>query len=144
MMQYSLRKATWDDFEYLNELVTDNMKGHVIKVSTWNVDLFRENYDPETIDVIEVENKAIGFTKLVHNFDELYLAEIQIDRVYQNRGIGTSIISSAIAESEKLVKKITLNVIKGNPVEYLYKRLGFEIYEETETHRRLQRIPVDK
>ncbi len=143
-MQYSLRKATWDDFEYLNELVTDNMKGHVIKVSTWNVDLFRENYDPETIDVIEVENKAIGFTKLVHNFDELYLAEIQIDRVYQNRGIGTSIISSAIAESEKLVKKITLNVIKGNPAEYLYKRLGFEIYEETETHRRLQRIPVDK
>ncbi len=141
-MKYRTRKATCDDFEYLNELVTDNMKGHVNKVSTWKADLFRENYDPESIDVIEVENKAIGFTKLVHNVDELYLAEIQIDRLYQNRGIGTSIINAAIAESKKHAKRITLNVIKGNPAENLYKRLGFEIYEETETHRRLQRMPM--
>ncbi len=141
-MKYGLRKATWDDFEYLDKLVTDNMKGHVNKVSPWNERLFRDNFKPETIDVIEVENKAIGFTKLVHNFDELYLAEIQIDRVYQNQGIGTSIINAAIAESEKLSKKITLNVIKGNPAEYLYKKLGFEVFNETETHRKLQRMPM--
>ena len=121
-MNYGLRKATWDDFEYLDKLVTENMKGHVNKVSTWNARLFRENYKPETIDVIEVENKTIGFTKLVHNENMLYLAEIQIDRAYQNQGIGTSIINAAIAESEKLSKKITLNVIKGNPAEYLYKK----------------------
>ncbi len=141
-MKYGLRKATWDDFEYLDKLVTDNMKGHVNKVSPWNARLFRDNFKPETIDVIEVENKAIGFTKLVHNFDELYLAEIQIDRVYQNQGIGTLIINAAIAASEKLAKKITLNVIKGNPAEYLYKRLGFEDFDETETHRKLQRLPM--
>ena len=143
-MKYDLRKATWDDFEYLDKLVTDNMKGHVNKVSTWNARLFRENYKPESIDVIEVENKTIGFTKLVHNEDMLYLAEIQIDRAYQNQGIGTAIINAAIAESEKLSKKITLNVIKGNPAEYLYKKLGFEVFDETETHRILQRMPGKK
>ena len=103
-MNYITRKATWDDFEYLDNLVTHNMKGHVNKVSIWNAQLFRANYKPETIDVIEVENKAIDFTKLVHNIDELYLAEIQIDRAYQNQGIGTTIINAAIAESEKLAK----------------------------------------
>ncbi len=141
-MKYGLRKATWDDFEYLDRLVTDNMKGHVNKVSTWNARLFRENYKPESIDVIEVENKMIGFTKLVHNEEMLYIAEIQIDRAYQNQGIGTSIIIAAIAKSEKLSKKITLNVIKGNPAEYLYNKFGFEVYDETETHLKLQRMPM--
>ena len=140
-MKYRTRKATWDDFDYLDELVTDNMKGYVEKVSTWNPVLFRKHFDPDAIEVIEINGKVIGFTKLVHRDNEFYLGEIQIEREYQNQGIGTEIIKSAITKAEQIGKCISLNVIKGNPVENLYKRLGFEVLNETETHRRLQRMP---
>ena len=41
--------------------------------------------------------------------------------------------------SENSIKTI-LQVFKDNPAFKLYKRLGFEVYEETETHYRMEKI----
>jgi ribosomal protein S18 acetylase RimI-like enzyme len=103
--------------------------------------MFRESFEPSAIQVIEIAGRPIGFTRLVRQGDELYLAEVQISGKYRNNGIGTAIVRAAIAESERLDALLTLKVIKGNPAESLYTRLGFRVYAETAIHRKMSRMP---
>lgn len=127
----------------MDRLYTSNMKGYVERVSVWDPDMFRVYFEPSAVHIIEIEGRTVGFTRLVRRRDELYLAEVQIGRAFQNRGIGTSIVRAAIAESERLDMVLTLKVIKGNPAESLYRRLGFRVYAETAVHRKMSRMPGD-
>ncbi len=90
--------------------------------------------------MIEIGRALTGFIKLVYQHDELYLAEIQLDKKYRNLGIGTALIRTIIDQSEKSCKLITLKVVKGNPAEFLYKRLGFKVYETTSMHVEMSRM----
>lgn len=130
------------DLDHLDRLYTDNMKGHIERVYSWDPDMFRRHFRPSTIQVIEVADKPVGFTRLVHRPHELYLAEVQVARCWQNRGIGTAIVRGAIVLSERLDRILTLQVIKGNPAESLYRRLGFKVYAETDIHRKMSRVPI--
>ena len=57
---------------------------------------------------------------------------------YQNRGIVTNILENIIAQARLRDKRLWLKVIKGNPAEKLYKRLGFTVFEESLTHKKLE------
>lgn len=141
-MNYTTRTASGSDLAFLDKLYTNNMKGYVERLCNWVPDMFREHFDPSAIVVIEVEGRPVGFTRLVCSTNELYLAEVQISRKFRNQGIGTAIVRAAIAESERLDALLTLKVIKGNPAESLYARLGFRVYAETDIHRKMSRAPV--
>jgi ribosomal protein S18 acetylase RimI-like enzyme len=136
-MQFSLRQATAEDLDILDSIHTKNMKGYVERVYPWNATLFRNNFHPEEYQVIELNQKIIGFMKVVLSKQELYLAEIQILEKYQNQGIGTKLISSLIQEAEDTSKRLWLKVLKGNPAENLYKRLGFIVFAESLTHKQM-------
>lgn len=103
--------------------------------------MFRQYFDPVEIQVIEVERRPVGFTRLVKKGDELYLAEVQIASKYQNQGLGTAIVRSAIDEAQRLDALLILKVIKGNPAESLYRRMGFRVYAETDIHRKMSKAP---
>lgn len=137
-MKYTIRQATNEDIDVLDRIYTENMKGYVEKVYPWNPKLFRDRFIPQDYQVIEIEDKIIGFVKVVIYDTEIYLGEIQIDSNYQKQGIGTSLIKSLIKQSEIERKKIFLKVVKGNPAERLYKRLGFTVFEESFTHKKLE------
>ena len=54
---------------------------------------------------------------------------------YQNQGIGTKLIQEILSKAEKSKKLVYLRVLKtNNKAQNLYKRLGFLIEEQTETH----------
>ncbi len=55
-----------------------------------------------------------------------------------SQGIGTSLIKSLIQEAQINNKKLWLKVIKGNPAERLYKRLGFTVFEKSCTHKKMK------
>ncbi|GAB4542526.1 MAG: hypothetical protein Tsb0014_35380 [Pleurocapsa sp.] len=136
-MKYTIRQATNEDIDILDRIHTENMKGYVEKVYPWNPKLFRDRFLPRDYQIIEIEDKIIGFIKVVIYETEIYLGEIQIDSDYQKQGIGTSLIKSLIKKSKIEGKKLFLKVIKGNPAERLYKKLGFTIFEESGTHKKL-------
>jgi ribosomal protein S18 acetylase RimI-like enzyme len=60
---------------------------------------------------------------------------------YQNRGIGSLIISDLVEEAWRRGEVIGLQVFKTNPAQALYKRLGFEFTGETDTHYLMQKHP---
>ncbi len=94
--------------------------------------------------VVEIDNKLVGavwgrlftnenkgFGYIDNKTPELSMA---IKNDYRNQGIGTKLIKAIIAEYNKIeVKFLSLSVDKANKALNLYKRIGFETVEETET-----------
>ena len=136
-MQYTLERATKSDLDICDRIHTENMKEYVETVYSWNPTLFRNSFVAKDYQVIKYQNEIIGFIKVVVSENSIYLGEIQIASNYQNRGIGTNILENITATKLKH-KRLWLRVIKGNPAEKLYIRLGFTVFEESLTHKKLE------
>ena len=141
MEDFRTRKADNQDLDALDALYSQNMKQHVEKHCRWDPQMFRANFDPDAILVIEIGRTLAGFLKVVYQHDEIYLAEIQLNEKYHNLGVGTALIRNIIDHSEKSGKLITLKVVRGNPAEFLYKRLGFRVFETSPMHVKMSRVP---
>ena len=138
-MKYTLRQATAGDIDLLDRIYTENMKKYVEKVYSWNPTLFRDRFKPQDYRVLVTEKKIIGFIKVVVSEADIYLGEIQIVKDWQNQGIGTNIIKAITKTAQLDKKKIWLKVVNGNPAEKLYRRLGFTVFEESFTHKKMSK-----
>lgn len=90
------------------------------------------------IYIILYENEKIGFYQgKIVNEDTYYIENICIVTEYQRKGIGTKILSDIIEKYKDY--NIEIQYFKNNPVGNLYKKLGFNIYDETEFHYKMKR-----
>ena len=133
-VHHIVRQAEPHDLEILDRIHTENMQRYVEQLYSWNPTLFRDNFDSQEYQVIECQNKIIGFIKIVISEAEIYLGEIQIVRDYQNCGIGTTIIKGIIKDAQQNHQRLWLRVLKSNPAQTLYQRLGFTSYAISSTH----------
>lgn len=138
---FSTRVAASEDLELLDGLYTANMKSHVERVASWNPDMFRSNFEPAAMEVIEVNGRVAGFLKLVPQDDAVYLAELQLGKPYQGREIGSSILEKLIDYARGKDILITLKVIRGNPAEFFYRRYGFKSFNTTPFHVHMSLLP---
>lgn len=146
-MNIKFRKCTLSDFDFLFKLKKDNFKIYVDNIWGWNdedqfermrIDL-EENLEQKQIIIFnDIEVGVFSFYML--ESDICRINEINLLKEYQGKGIGSYILDKKLQEnSEKNIKTI-LQVFKDNPAINLYKRLGFKIYDETETHYRMEKI----
>lgn len=140
-MMFSTRVARAGDLEVLDRLYTQNMKGHVERLATWAPNMFRENFEPRAIELIEVAGNTAGFIRIVQKPDSIYLAELQIGRPYQGYGIGGAVLRKLIDYASTKKMLITLKVIRGNPAEFFYRRHGFRTFKESALHLHLSLYP---
>src|SRR5205814_7047740 len=80
------------------------------------------------VRIIVQDGLDVGWVQTLFEDDALLLAQLFVDRRFQRRGIGTTVVKQLIAEADS--QPIRLNVVKINPVVRLYQRLGFEITGE--------------
>ncbi len=125
-MNISQRDATLDDIDRLDLFYESMMRPYVELTHQWDNTKFREHFDPKIIKVIQADGVDIGMLKVEERDDCIYLGDIQIDRAYQNRGIGTRLIETVIRSASITNKPVRLRVLKGNPAKNLYLRLGFQ------------------
>lgn len=94
------------------------------------------NESKKYLKIIVVDGNQAGFTngRIIdkYNYEQ---GNICILPEYQNRGIGSSILKDAINKNKS--RSIVLRVFKQNPAQQLYKRLGFEIFDETKAHYKM-------
>lgn len=86
--------------------------------------------------MIIVDNKVVGTVGVIDYEDGKMIDEIFILEGYRNRGIGTDIITTILNTNDKVylwVYKDNIRAVK------LYKRLGFEIIEETDKRNFMMR-----
>lgn len=134
-MRYILRQATDKDKDILNRIHAENMRGYVEKVYPWDSNLFSNSFIPEEYQIVATNQNLIGFIKVVVSETDIYLAEIQIAKPYQKKGVGTSLIQSVINQATLQNKRLWLKVIKNNPAQNLYRKLGFISVEELLHHK---------
>jgi len=97
----------------------------------WQKRNFAEIFKTEKAKIIVFEKKDIGYWEVGEREVETVLISIRLLPKYQRRGIGTKIIEDLLDNAQKPVR---LQVLKVNPAKKLYERLGFEIFDETDTH----------
>ena len=133
-MNYKLIKSSINDINRLIEYKRKTIYEYAPELSVEEINKI-ENYVnkkvPELLEYysnIVVDNNIVGCLLIYSKDDGMLLDEIYIDEDYRNNGIGTNIIKN-ILDNYKIVY---LYVYKDNIKAFnLYKRLGFNIVEET-------------
>jgi ribosomal protein S18 acetylase RimI-like enzyme len=108
----------------------------------WQRQRFEENFKPSLLEIIEYAQKPMGYISVDRRADEIFLSSIEIAPEFQNRGIGTRLIRELLDECDRKRLSTRLFVLKVNPAQRLYERLGFEPIEETPTHYMMKRRPM--
>jgi ribosomal protein S18 acetylase RimI-like enzyme len=140
---YSLRAVTEDDFAWLWTLKLRTMRGYVEQTwGAWDEGVqdiyFRQAFTPSKLRIILVEGRDAGRLEVERLDRELFLCGIEIAPEFQRQGLGTTIINDLAAEARASRVPFRLQVLKVNPAQKLYQRLGFQIVGKTPTHLRMQ------
>jgi len=96
---------------------------------------FRQRFKLEGHSIIVIDGKDAGRLSLDVSPERVYIAQINLLPQFQRKGIGTAIIESVKADAAQANKPVELRVLRTNPdARRLYERLGFTVFDETETH----------
>jgi ribosomal protein S18 acetylase RimI-like enzyme len=86
---------------------------------------YREHYQEASFDVILAYCRPIGRLYVARWPEEIRIVDIALLPEYRNAGIGTTLLSDLISESEACAKPLSIHVERFNPALRLYRRLGF-------------------
>ncbi|CAG9297393.1 GNAT family N-acetyltransferase [Celerinatantimonas diazotrophica] len=145
-MEYSLRRALDSDIKFLLNLRSLTMGTYLKECgmpTTEDAYLARVLYEFEHAKIIEVNGCPVGLfkTKFREDSNQWYLIQIQIHPNYQNQKIATSLIETLINTANITGDSVGLSVVKTNPAQYLYARLGFVQVCENEFEYFMQYTP---
>jgi ribosomal protein S18 acetylase RimI-like enzyme len=139
LMNFTLRKATIDDFETLYRINKEAYQPYVEQIWGWNEEFqytfFKEHLILDRIELIIVDGTPVGFISLNYREDLIFGESIALLPEFQSKGIGAKIIKDLIVKSKQLKIPFHIQVFKINVrAKALYERLGFTQYGENETH----------
>lgn len=139
MKRYSLRTSKPEDAEFLFKVKVEAMKpiSAILRTEPFDYDKefteYLAKFEPEKIQVIEYEGKAVGRLRIVRTPESIYIGGVQILSEFQNKGIGTEIFNDVIEESKLSGIPVTLEVHHDNEKAIsFYKKLGFKENGRTE------------
>ncbi len=135
MSQPRIRPYATGDYQYTHDLHRENMRHYVDKYwGGWNSAIYKKDICPKITWIIEYKGENAGF--FVLNFArKAHLKNIQINSSFQNKGLGSEVISHCERECiGRGFNTLYLEVFLDNPANKLYERLGYEIYKVTKSH----------
>ena len=135
-MKYNLIDATENDVDVLIKYKLANILDYAKKLSTEEISKIKtyvNSHIPKQLDnyrMITYDNRIIGCILVEKKDASVLLDEIHIEENYRNKGLGTKLIKDVILNNDIIylwVYKENVSAIS------LYKKLGFNTIEETET-----------
>lgn len=100
---------------------------------------YRRHYRHARFDVIMRGETAVG--RLYHDWSgsEARLIDIALLPAYRGSGIGTRLVRAFVAQAAERMLPVMLYVEMNNPVQALYRRLGFEPVGENGVYAQMRR-----
>ncbi|HEV2992168.1 MAG TPA: GNAT family N-acetyltransferase [Candidatus Angelobacter sp.] len=89
--------------------------------------------------IILFEGQPIGRILVNHTHEYLLLVDIALLQEYQGQGIGSKYLQELIEQAEKAGVPVRLQVLRTNPAQHLYERLGFVKTGEDELYVQMER-----
>jgi ribosomal protein S18 acetylase RimI-like enzyme len=140
---FELRPARERDYAYTEMLYVQTMKPLLTRLGAWDeadvLAKFRSDYRPDEIRIITVGGRDVGFLHVEEKEGEISLAQIHIEAPYRSRGIGTLLIKDLLRTARAKNKPVSLSVVKHNPAQGLYERLGFKVIGEDDIKLHMRR-----
>ncbi len=141
--RHALRPATPGDLDFIRRVHAEAMRPHIER--TWGAwdeaDQRRrllETTRPESHEIVEVDGEPIGCRWVRAHPDALELVRLWLLPSAQGKGIGAALVRDLLAAAARVRLPVRLRVLKVNPAQRLYRRLGFEDAGEIETHFRMR------
>ena len=142
MEPIDLRPATPDDYDFVFSVHCATMRPYVEPIYGWDEDwqsrYFREHFDTDKRQIIRYGGADVGYISVEEQKSCLLLHTIGILPEFQGRGIGTTLIRRLQRRAKLKGVPVMLQVLKGNPARRLYERLGFKVFNTTDTHHQLK------
>ncbi|MBQ9019245.1 MAG: GNAT family N-acetyltransferase [Bacilli bacterium] len=136
LMKYKLVKAKDKDINKLIEYKKRTIYEYSHNLSNEEINKINNYIKNEVIKLLDyycniiIDNQIIGCVLLTNKDEGKLLDEIYIEEKYRNKGIGTDIIKNIINNNDIVYLWVYKENIKAIS---LYKKLGFNIIEETDT-----------
>ena len=148
-MRHTLRPATAADHDFVKRLLLTTSRAYVEQTWGWNDEiqqLVNEDFErwfnpPASGQIVQVGGQDIGYLKVADHEDGVLLDMVLLDPTYQNRGLGTALISPIVEDAHARGEAVVLQVLKVNPSKRLYQRLGFVVTEELPNHYLMHAYP---
>ena len=117
------------DFEPLLALRIEVMREHLERVFRYKPErarrIFREHFDEPGLRLILVDGERAGCVGFRISEGEIKIDSFYLDRRYQNRGLGATILKVLLAEADAQDLPVRLEVLRGSPAHRFYERHGF-------------------
>jgi len=136
---FSLRPASRDDLDFLFGVLEASLGAYVEQTfGAWRREeqraRFFERTDPATHRIVERAGEPIGCLAVRWLPGEVRLDRVLLLPAAQNQGIGSRLVAEVLAEAAAAGLPVRLRVLRANPAQRLYERLGFAVTGYTETH----------
>jgi ribosomal protein S18 acetylase RimI-like enzyme len=130
----SLRAAHPEDCAFLFALHRSAMKDYVQATWGWDEEWqrrhFEQSYRPSRHAIVVRQNagpRDIGRLSLTRHWRKIFLRDIELVAEERNRGLGGALIGALLAQAHGEGRAVELIVLKCNPAQRLYRRLGFVV-----------------
>lgn len=143
MIEVVHMEKTEKNFEFSLAAKKEALGPYVVSRWGWDDHQQREtharNWAERPFFRIERDGEAAGTVAVEEAADHVMLAEFYILLAFQRQGIGTEVLRKVVSEAESKCLPVRLQFLKWNPVGALYRREGFIVTGETETHYQMER-----
>ena len=144
---WSLRGAERKDEDFLFALHRDAMRAYVDATWGWDEEWqrahFAANYAPERQAVIVHGGTVrcdVGRISLTRHWRKILPRDIELIGPERNHGVGSAIISAVLALARNSDRFVELRVLRCNPAQRLYARLGFRVIEDDGARLRMRTL----
>ncbi len=144
MKRLKLREASQDDREFAYQVKRAALKEYVELVWGWDEDhqrqLHARRFQQQDFRVINLDGDDIGIMSVAVESDCVFVNQIYILPEHQGQGVGRKCMLVVMEQGKGLGVPVRLQVMKVNARALtFYKRLGFTITGDTDTHFQMQR-----
>jgi len=143
MKEIETRSATSADRDFvwgLNQLCYRDVI--VRQFGKWDAEWQEANFDKkwtlQRYSIILGDDDPIGVLSISRKDDSVFLNEILVHPNHQNQGVGTLVMKRILTQAESDGMPVRLQVLKENPALSLYQRLGFRVFNTTDTHFQME------
>jgi ribosomal protein S18 acetylase RimI-like enzyme len=95
-------------------------------------------------EIVSCDGELCGYFSFQETDDAVELHELVLHPAFQGRGIGTRLLNDALEKAKTRNVPAKLQVLKHNAAADLYRRLGFVVVGETDTHLQMEFRPTEK
>ncbi|MES3006984.1 MAG: GNAT family N-acetyltransferase [Pseudomonadota bacterium] len=128
------RKAARSDMDWLYQTFKLTMQHYIQQTWGWDELLqqhsFHDHLPAATFSIASRNGFDVGAYSVLEKNDHLWLEMVLVLPELQNQGMGSILLRRAQEGAGAKGKPLRLSVLKVNPAQQFYKRLGFQVTGE--------------